>query len=70
MRVIHHNDCTWCQHRIVYKRVKSSGEIERCGLTNALIKGPYERGRRLCDNYQQKECECEQCNTKITNVAY
>jgi hypothetical protein len=69
-KIIHHNDCTWCNHRVVYKSNKSSGELEKCKLTWNDIKNPQDRGRRYCEHYQQKNCDCEKCNTDIPVVTY
>ena len=66
--MVHHNNCTYCKHRVVYKAKKSGGELEKCGLTWLTIKHPLARGLRYCDKYQQKNCDCEQCNLNITVV--
>ena len=61
-KVIHHNDCTWCQNRFSLKKaIKRRYELERCGLTGKSIPAPYQ-GLRWCENYKQINCECEACS--------
>lgn len=67
--MVHHLNCTYCKHRISYKYNKSSGEIERCTLTNALIPHP-DKNNRYCEQYQQRNCDCEKCNSKTTDVSH
>lgn len=69
-RIIHHNDCTWCRHRLVYyKAIHNKNELERCALTGKTIVAPKD-GRRYCQNYQQKGCPCMACNLHIPNGIY
>lgn len=65
-KIIHHNDCTWCKHRIVLKpnKNKKGGELERCQFDNWMIPAPRE-GSRYCALYQQENCPCPSCTLTI-----
>jgi hypothetical protein len=64
-RVIHHNDCTWCINRVVYKKViNRKNELERCGKSGRNIPHPRE-ARRYCELYQQIGCDCNSCTTSV-----
>ena len=64
-RIVHHNDCTWCKHRQVFKKaIEGKYELELCGLTQKKIPAPP--AIRLCEHYQQIDCSCESCNTDIS----
>ncbi len=60
---IHHNDCTWCQHRnkIAMKNGRKWDEMERCGKTGQPIP-TISIGGRFCDHYQQLNCDCPLCD--------
>lgn len=64
-KMIHHNDCTWCIHRHVFKPNKDkSGEIETCNLSSQRIPAP-RTGGRYCERYQQENCVCQSCTLRI-----
>jgi hypothetical protein len=65
-QILHHNDCTYCQHRKKYpKFFKKIYELEVCEITGVQIPAPKEHILRLCDMYQQNNCECESCTKPI-----
>jgi hypothetical protein len=67
-KVVHHNDCTYCQFRAdtpVGKKGKRIFIEERCRLTNWRIPAPFSTdGIRYCPEYKQVGCECEACKPK------
>ena len=70
-RVIHHNNCTWCKHRFVWKDgpKRRQREHERCSLTGDNLPEPFKPETiRYCDNYQQVNCQCEACNLTINSA--
>ena len=67
-KIIHHNDCTWCKHRIVYpKGLLAKYEVEKCAVTGKHCAHP-KTDLRYCDCYQQKGCECENCTKSVIVV--
>jgi len=68
-KIIHHNDCTWCKHRIVYSRgtVNKKREVEKCAITGKYLTWP-NRNDRYCEYYQQTDCECDNCKNQNTTV--
>lgn len=68
MRIIHHNNCTYCQYReqIPVGTKSKHRELERCALTNQQIPRPFDPdgGRRYCERYRQRGCECDRCQPK------
>lgn len=71
MRKNHLDDCTWCAHRIVYKKaVAHKYEKELCGLTRVEIPHPMYSSRRYCAHYSQENCDCEQCIINRTDVTH
>ena len=64
-RVIHHNDCTYCVYRMVYKNaIEGRFELELCKLDQHQLPHP-RTGGRYCDHYQQEGCSCEECFTIV-----
>jgi hypothetical protein len=56
-------DCTWCAHRVVYKKaVQKKYELERCGLTRADIAPPSQSLLRRCERFKLIGCSCQSCN--------
>ena len=68
-QVVHHNDCTYCRHRIRVPRTKQKGavEVELCGLTRQKLALPGTV-QRFCEGYQQIDCECDQCIARIDTI--
>lgn len=62
-KLIHHNNCTYCAHRKVYKgAVNKRNELEVCALLETFTALPHPRaGGRFCEHYQQIGCDCNQC---------
>lgn len=58
---VHHDNCTYCQWRLVIKSKKGrrKSEIEKCMLSGVIIPPPM--GDRYCSEYTQEQCDCEQC---------
>jgi hypothetical protein len=70
--VLHHNDCTYCQHRKALKGPQKGRrkprEVEFCGLTDTQIPAPNDVKLRWCNAYQQRGCTCPACmNGKYKN---
>jgi hypothetical protein len=64
LRIIHHNDCTWCIHRKVTKGViDGKYELETCEADGHRIPAPRV-AERYCEQYQQERCICGNCNLK------
>lgn len=62
---VHHNDCTYCEFRELkdFGRKSRKNFKERCLLHNRLVV-PLGTGKRLCDDYTQRNCDCPSCNEK------
>jgi hypothetical protein len=62
---IHHNDCTWCRHRVSLKgAIQKKYELELCGLTEGTLLHPNQ-ARRFCESYQQANCGCNSCRSNV-----
>lgn len=59
-KVIHHNDCTYCEYRFqaTFKKKGKKYEIERCRLHMQPV--PESR---CCSSYVQHGCACPECTT-------
>jgi len=71
--MIHHNNCTYCQHRkrifVGQGKSRKPKEIEKCGLTDRTVPAPFTEGLRYCEHYQQVNCTCQLCVQPINQLA-
>lgn len=68
-KVVHHNDCTWCQLRLQLDiGTKSKKKIvEKCLFDNHNIPHPLS-GDRYCEHYRQIGCKCNNCDTSANQL--
>lgn len=62
-RVLHHNDCTFCQHRHSHAaKLKGRKKVsfEQCRLSGEMI-AAVNSPLRFCKDYRQIGCECPNC---------
>jgi hypothetical protein len=64
-QIVHHNNCTYCAHRLNTPLTARKGHKapiqERCALDQHVLPPPMSASR-YCQFYQQNGCDCAACN--------